>query len=82
MMHAKALLFDSDELASQILHVPTPREAKALGRLVEGYDDVIWRHNSLFIVADGCELKFRQAQYCREVLMETGDKKLAEAAPR
>jgi ribA/ribD-fused uncharacterized protein len=47
MMAAKARLFGDDEAVPEILAAPHPREAKALGRKVGGFDDETWaRHAS------------------------------------
>jgi hypothetical protein len=42
MMAAKARLFGDDEMVPEILAASHPREAKALGRKVRGFDDGVW----------------------------------------
>lgn len=82
MMHAKAKLFNDESTARRILRCASPGDAKALGRQVRGFDERIWAENCLFLVADGCEFKFSQSTHCRNVLLGTGDRILAETAPR
>lgn len=82
MMYAKAELFGDKEAAEAILKATTARKAKALGRKVRNFDDTVWGERALSLVAEGCELKFAQCEYAREVLLGTEEKILVEAAPR
>lgn len=45
MMEKKALLFGDKAIAEQIIATDDPAKVKSLGRLVSGYDDVIWKKN-------------------------------------
>lgn len=82
MMHSKAILFKDLKMSKLILDCASPLEAKALGRKVGGFDKDVWAAHCLYIVADGCELKFSQSEECKEVLLGTGNKILVESAPR
>lgn len=81
MMLAKARLFGDAITAEKILAASHPREHKALGRSVSGYDDEIWKERRGRIVAHGCYAKFSQNQVLREALLATGDTLLVEASP-
>lgn len=43
MMLKKAQLFGDEEAALKIMQAPTPREQKARGRSVRGFDQSLWR---------------------------------------
>lgn len=80
MMHGKALLFGDDEVAAQILATPSPREMKALGRMVRGFNDKIWNEHRIEIVHCNSVAKFTQNRsLCEALLNTTGD--LVEASP-
>lgn len=82
MMYTKAKLFGDDMISAQILSCASAREAKKLGRMVNGFDAQTWDEHCISLVTTGCEMKFSQCQRCRDVLLRTGNKILAEAAPR
>jgi hypothetical protein len=42
MMSKKAETFNDDETLGKILSAATPAKAKALGRRVQGFSDVVW----------------------------------------
>jgi ribA/ribD-fused uncharacterized protein len=60
MMAAKARLFNDDSMLEQILSSPDPKTAKALGRLVSGFDDEVWKANARRLVVEGNVAKFSQ----------------------
>lgn len=82
MMWRKAKLFGDEEASIAVLCADTPKQAKAIGRKVRGFDDDIWKMNARMIVADGCMLKFEKDEVCKKRLLETGEKILVEASPR
>ena len=82
MMAAKARLFEDVEMHSQILVAGTPKEAKALGRKVSGFDQDVWNANRVQIVTDGSVAKFEQNPKMLEFLKTTSGKILVEAAGR
>jgi ribA/ribD-fused uncharacterized protein len=57
MMHQKAILFDDNKTAQMILNTKSPREQKALGRLVKNFDKSIWDEQARQIVYEGCYYK-------------------------
>lgn len=81
MMHGKALLFDDAEVAAEILATPSPREHKALGRKVRGFDDGVWKQKREEIVAAGSRAKFTQNPELRSLLLDTRGTTLVEASP-
>ena len=81
MMHGKALLFRDPEIAARILATAEPREHKALGRKVRGFDDAAWRRAREGIVYDGNRAKFTQSPALLEALLATRGTELVEASP-
>jgi ribA/ribD-fused uncharacterized protein len=82
MMHGKALLFGDGEIAAQILAAAHPRDHKALGRKVRGFDDAMWKRERERIVRDGNRAKFTQNAELRAQLVATRGTLLVEASPR
>lgn len=81
MMHGKALLFDDAEVAAQIMAADHPREHKALGRKVKGFDDATWKRERETIVKAGNRAKFTQNPALLALLLETAGTTLVEASP-
>lgn len=81
MMHGKALLFGDAEVAAEILAASHPRQHKALGRKVRGFDERVWRASREGIVMAGSRAKFTQNAELREVLLATAGTTLVEASP-
>jgi len=81
MMHGKALLFDDAEVAAQILAAGHPRQHKALGRKVKGFDDARWRRERESIVMAGNRAKFTQSEELLALLLATAGTTLVEASP-
>jgi ribA/ribD-fused uncharacterized protein len=81
MMLCKARLFGDTATADKIMAAAHPRDHKALGRSVSGYDDAVWSERRGRIVAHGCYAKFSQNQVLRDALLATGETLLVEASP-
>ena len=81
MMAEKARLFGDAVVCAKILASRDPREHKALGRQVAGFDRAVWERACLDIVVRGNLAKFRQNPAMRAALLATGDKLLVEATP-
>jgi ribA/ribD-fused uncharacterized protein len=81
MMHGKAMLFGDGDTALEILAADHPRQHKALGRKVKGFDDGIWRREREGIVRAGNHAKFTQNPELRELLLATRGTTLVEASP-
>jgi len=81
MMYCKAKLFADEATAKKILEAGHPRDQKALGRLVGGYDDSVWAERRTRIVTHGCYAKFSQNPSLQEALLATAGTLLVEASP-
>ena len=81
MMASKARLFGDDTALSAILASNDPREQKRLGRRVRHFDHELWQSLCDTIVLQGTLAKFSQNNEIRFALLQTGDRRLAEASP-
>lgn len=81
MMWRKALLFQDTESAARVLKARHPREAKALGREVRGFDQSVWDTERYGVVLDASIAKFGQNAELRDFLLCTKNRVLAEASP-
>ena len=81
MMASKARLFDGDTALSAILATKDPREQKRLGRHVRLFDPELWRSECEHIVLHGNLAKFSQNEEMPLALIQTDDRRLAEASP-
>ena len=81
MMDSKARLFGDDTALSAILATKDPREQKRLGRHVRLFDPKPWCSECEHIVLHGNLAKFSQNEEMRLALIQTGDRRLAEASP-
>lgn len=81
MMAEKARLFGDEPNAAAAVAAGTPKEAKAVGRAVAGFDRVRWEAEAFDIVVRGNVAKFGQDPALRDYLVGTGDAVLVEASP-
>jgi ribA/ribD-fused uncharacterized protein len=81
MMAQKALLFSDDDIFKQIINSTDPKDVKALGRKIKGFDNDIWDKNKYEIVKQGNIYKFSQNQALAYYLLQTGDAIIVEASP-
>lgn len=81
MMAEKARLFENDALRERIIACSSPGEAKALGRMVENFDEQIWVANRQPIVIKGSVQKFSQNPELGSYLLNTSERILVEASP-
>ena len=81
MMAGKASLMGDWKTHAAIMQAVSAKEAKALGRKVEGFDSDLWNKHAYQIVIAGNEQKFLQSPPCRNFLLSTGDKVIVEASP-
>ncbi|MFI5609481.1 NADAR family protein [Amycolatopsis sp. NPDC051903] len=81
MMWRKAILFGDDVVAAKILAARHPRQAKAFGREVRGFEEDVWNAHRFGIVVEGNVAKFGQNAGLGEYLGNTGDRVLVEASP-
>lgn len=81
MMYHKAKLFCDNKACERILRSNNPGEAKALGREVLGFNQVLWDKKRFEIVVNANLAKFSQNHDMREFLIKTGSRILVEASP-
>lgn len=82
MMAAKAIMFDDFGALLKILNPKsTPREQKALGRTVTGFDEKKWNASAKDVVFRGNMAKFSADETLKKYLLDTGDKILVEGSP-
>jgi ribA/ribD-fused uncharacterized protein len=81
MMAGKARLFGDTERLAMILAARTPDRAKALGRMVRGFDSAAWDAAAFDIVVRGNLAKFGQNEALQRFLLATGERVLVEASP-
>jgi ribA/ribD-fused uncharacterized protein len=81
MMAEKARLFRDEGIIPSILHAETPKEAKAMGRKISGFNDAVWLEHRVAIVTQGNYGKFSQNAALQRFLLATGDRILVEASP-
>lgn len=80
-MAQKAVLFGDIASATKIVNTSDPKEQKALGRLVNGFNEAVWNQHKLDIMVKGLLLKFGQNESLKQQLLATGDKILVEGSP-
>ncbi|MGH1482020.1 MAG: NADAR family protein [Geminicoccales bacterium] len=81
MMAEKARLFGDIEKVGRILAAETPRKAKAIGREIQNFDEVVWDQHKFEIVVRGNLEKFSQHHELKEYLLNTDHHILVEASP-
>lgn len=80
MMYHKAVFFGDEKTAVQILSSEDVAKIKTLGRLVSGYDEILWNGIRQIVVYEGLLAKFSQNSDLKKQLKGTGDAILAECA--
>ncbi len=81
MMYKKALMFGDYDSAKKIMETKNPKEQKAIGRAVKGFNDSVWVKYCKKIVYDANMAKFTQNPEMLDELMETGETIMVEASP-
>lgn len=81
MMAQKALMFGDAESHKMIMSTDSPKDQKAFGRRVKGFDKDVWEASCHKIVYDANYAKFTQNKELMEELMDTGGLEIAEASP-
>lgn len=80
MMASKAQLFGDKGILDEIMASYSPREQKALGRKVAGFDVEVWNSNAKPIVRRGSFYKFSQDSVLTTYILNTTGKHLVEGA--
>lgn len=81
MMSQKALLFGDEKINAEIMKAGHPKEFKALGRRISGFDEKIWNDNKTDIVIRGNYAKFSQNPELKDFLLGTNKRVIVEASP-
>ena len=81
MMASKARLFDDDTALSAIPTSDDSREQNRLGRRVRHFDPKLWRSECENIVLHGNFAKFSKTEEMQLALIQTGNRRFAEASP-
>src|ERR1051325_8015209 len=74
MMAEKARLFGDAEAEAAIMATSNPRQQKALGRRVRGFDEQKWAAAREEIVLRANLANFSQNESMKETLLDTGDR--------
>lgn len=80
MMYRKAICFNVEAAAVQILSTSDAAGIKALGRQVANYDERMWNGIRQIVVYEGLMAKFSQNDGLKAKLKATGNAGLAECA--
>lgn len=81
MMAEKARVFGDESVLGKILASDSPRQQKALGRKVRGFDEILWNQICRGVVYAGNLARFSQNAADRDLLLATGMKIIVEASP-
>lgn len=81
MMMEKAKLFEDDFIYEQLKKPMHPKEYKALGRKIRGFEEKTWDKAKVEIVYKGNHAKFTQNKDLEKYLVQTKDKIIIEASP-
>ncbi len=81
MMAQKAIIFKDSQSLQMIKNTNSPREAKALGRMVKNFDNKIWDKHKYEVVLLANIAKFTAHPELKEFLLSTGDDIIVEASP-
>lgn len=80
-MSQKALYFNDMDTYGLIMGTKSPFIQKKLGRSVKGFEQSKWDKVKYNVMLWGCYLKFSQNAELKQMLLDTGEKLLAEASP-
>lgn len=81
MMAYKALLFNDIVALQDIMSSTSPKDQKAMGRRVRGFDEARWKAVAKDIILVGSCAKYISNGYLRKQLMRTEGLMLVEASP-
>jgi ribA/ribD-fused uncharacterized protein len=81
MMAEKAKLFKDSKILEKIMESNTPKQIKALGRIVKNFDESVWKQNRYSIAIKGNLNKFSQNKNLKKFLLGTKNKVIVEASP-
>ena len=79
-MYQKAITFQNQTIAKEILQTRDSAKIKQMGRQVRNYNDHIWNGIRQIVVYEGLVAKFSQNEELKKQLKETKTAILAECA--
>ena len=82
IMLCKASLMEDCDTFDKILKSKTPMESKRLGRSITPWNEELWKKNVCKIAKNIIICKFSNVKGLKEILLETGNKLIVEAAYR
>jgi ribA/ribD-fused uncharacterized protein len=82
MMAEKAREFNDTAALAKIMATDDPREQKALGRTVKGFDEARWNKIAKEVVYEASMAKFLSDPKLKQKLLDTGDRMIVEASPK
>lgn len=80
-MYFKAIEFGDEAIADQIMSMSEPRDQKALGKQIRGFDEDIWSEKRFDHMQIALLGKFSQNEDLANQLVLTGERILVEASP-
>lgn len=80
-MYMKAVVFDDKETQKRIRETKSCKEQKQLGRMVKGYNEIVWKKHREEVMLRALRAKFSQSSVLKEKLLKTGNAILVEASP-
>jgi len=81
IMATKAALMGDAEIFREIDSTTDPAVCKECGRKVKNFDEILWQKHLEDIAFQVCKQKFESQDSLRQLLLSTGDRIIAEAAP-
>lgn len=81
MMASKAWRFKDDAAMVAIMDTNNPKQQKALGRAVQGFDQTVWSEEARDLVYPAIYAKFTQHDDLRQLIESTGTRWIVEASP-
>lgn len=81
MMAEKARIFNDFHAHELIMATNSPKEHKALGRKVKGFNEDVWNSMAKKVVYEGNYAKFSQDEQLKSKLIATAPKTLVEGSP-
>ena len=80
IQYTKALAFEDNVTAANILSANTPADSKSLGWTITNFDKEKWDKNAKALCLPGLREKFHQNKHLLETLLRTKDHTLVESA--
>jgi hypothetical protein len=79
IMTQKARLFNDQDAVKKISKELIPAKQKSIGKSIKGFSRQVWEAQAPELITPGLVEKFLQNKSCRDMLLNTGDKRIVEA---